>query len=436
MMVGEPMSKNIILRRDLEPLWLKAREVLLHYETAAGCISAVMEVDCTAEDFSKHPKINLFCSLCMRYQQQNSPKAHYNYPCFLLHRGAAKKACKIGGSYIYTCPVGFSFWTSPIFAGERFAGAFISSVIPSLGRQEALDRLFRICKGNVSRAEIARRIEEVPAKTESEIQALARMMRFCAEHVSVHGPEGLDVQQEKNCRCCNRETCQSKYSYVNLLDNERLLLASLRRGDKSEALMIVEKMLNKLNSANVDQFKLRAIELIVLLSRTGTGVQKEGAAEDTSRFVTRIMQSETTAEVSQNLHLVVYQMIGFIFSFKGIRHASALRKAERFIWNNYTRKISLKEVAHVAGLSAPYFSTVFKEEMGENFSHYLNRLQVEKASAMLRETECPVNRIAAACGFEDQSWFSKIFKNFTGLSPCKYREIGGVILPATGRPQE
>ena len=433
------MSKNIILRRDLEPLWLKAREVLLHYETAAGCIAAVMEADCTAEDFSKHPKAHVFCSLCMRYQQQHAPKAHRKYPCFPLHRSAAKKACKIGGSYIYTCPVGFSFWTSPIFAGERFAGAFISSVIPSLGRQEALDRLFRICKGDISRAEIARQIEEVPARTDSEILALARMMRFCAEHVSVHGPEGHETKQEKHaglCQCCNQEVCQSKHSYVNLLDNERLLLASLRRGDKADALMIVEKMLDKLNSNNVEQFKLKAIELIVLLSRTGSHAHNEKSTEDTSRFVTRIMHSETIDEVSQNLHMVVEQMTGMIFSFRGIRHASALRKAERFIWKNYTRKISLKEVANVAGLSAPYFSTVFKEEMRENFSHYLNRLRVEKASAMLRETECPINHIAAACGFEDQSWFSKIFKSFTGLSPCKYREIGGVMLPAAGKPEE
>jgi AraC-like DNA-binding protein len=40
---------------------------------------------------------------------------------------------------------------------------------------------------------------------------------------------------------------------------------------------------------------------------------------------------------------------------------------------------------------------------------------------MLAETDLTLNEIAAACGFEDQSWFSKIFKNFTGISPGKYR---------------
>ena len=87
----------------------------------------------------------------------------------------------------------------------------------------------------------------------------------------------------------------------------------------------------------------------------------------------------------------------------------------------------MKEIADVSGLSAPYFSTIFKDEMGENLSNYLNRLRIEKASAMLRETEFPINGISEACGFEDQSWFSKVFKNYTGFSPCKYREQGGTV---------
>jgi len=117
-------------------------------------------------------------------------------------------------------------------------------------------------------------------------------------------------------------------------------------------------------------------------------------------------------------------MAGKIFSFQGIRHASALRKAERYIWENYTRKISLKEIADASGLSAPYFSTVFKNEMGENLSNYLNRLRVEKALMMLGETDSPINKISADCGFEDQSWFSKVFKSYTGISPYEYRKNG------------
>jgi transcriptional regulator GlxA family with amidase domain len=62
--------------------------------------------------------------------------------------------------------------------------------------------------------------------------------------------------------------------------------------------------------------------------------------------------------------------------------------------------------------------------MGENLSNYLNRLRVEKATTLLTESNLTLNEIALACGFEDQSWFSKIFKSHTGISPGKFREQG------------
>jgi transcriptional regulator GlxA family with amidase domain len=66
--------------------------------------------------------------------------------------------------------------------------------------------------------------------------------------------------------------------------------------------------------------------------------------------------------------------------------------------------------------------------MGESLSSYLNRIRVEKASRMLTETDLSLSEIAGSCGFEDQSWFSKIFKNFIGVSPGKYRGQGGGII--------
>ncbi|MDR1899548.1 MAG: AraC family transcriptional regulator, partial [Treponema sp.] len=139
-------------------------------------------------------------------------------------------------------------------------------------------------------------------------------------------------------------------------------------------------------------------------------------------------EAQSIEELTDVLHITVERMAGQIFSFQGIRHASALRKAERYIWENYTRKISLQEIADASGLSAPYFSTIFKEEMGENLSSYLNRLRVERAGHLLLETDLSLSEIAGSCGFEDQSWFSKIFKSFTGISPGKYRVQGGGVV--------
>ncbi|MDR2101057.1 MAG: AraC family transcriptional regulator, partial [Treponema sp.] len=294
-------------------------------------------------------------------------------------------------------------------------------------------------------------LAEVPEKSREEISALALLLQICAERISDSTEdyrEVIDRITEQDSRLSTQirflkdrsseESPGSDYP----LDKERMLLAALRRGDHESGRKILNELLKIIfitNPGNFEFIRLRAIELVVLLSRaaiTPDNSEDNKLLENNNRYLRRIQECQNIEELTENLHLIIERMAGPIFSFQGIRHASALRKAERFIWDNYTRKISLQEIADASGLSAPYFSTVFKDEMGENLSSYLNRLRVEKAAAMLGETDFSLNEIAGICGFEDQSWFSKIFKSYTGLSPGKYREKGGNGANSSIREQE
>jgi len=415
---------NIIQRRDLEPLWHKAGEVTQHYEKAANCVAAVVGAGYGAVEFSKQPKAALFCLLCKKYYHSAEKLGPHKVPCSPMHCAAIGDARKLGGSHVYTCPLGFYFWTSPFFSGERYAGALTSSGAAAVDKQLIQDRLFQVCKREISHAEIAGYLDDIPERKPEEIKVFAQMLQLCAEKISYRESQWNDAADIYGGR--DYQSFQRVF-----MEQERSLIASLRRGDNDEARNTVRELLNSLNEAsngNLERLKLKAIELVVMLSRTEVNAENgDGLIEANNRYLKRIEDSGTVEEVFGAMYLILEQMAGKIFSFRGIRHASALRKAERFIWENYTRKISLKEIADVSGLSAPYFSTVFKDEMGENLSNYLNRLRIEKASAMLRETEYPINGISTACGFEDQSWFSKVFKNYTGFSPCKYREHGGTV---------
>jgi AraC-like DNA-binding protein/ligand-binding sensor protein len=411
---------NIIQRRDLDPLLVRAGEVVQHYEKAANCITAVVGPNCATVRLSEQPKAVLVCQLCKRYYHSAWKLGPHEVPCSAMHCAAVREARKLDGPHIYTCPLGFFFWTSPFFSGKRYAGALIASGAAAVDRQQLLDRIFHVCKGEISRAEIAEHLGDIPEKSHEDIKVLAQMMQLCTEKISVRESPWEDPAEYSD---------RQSYPQPNFLEQERSLIASLRRGDNNEAMNTVRDLLNSLevvSNGNFERFKLRTMELVVMLSRTGADSKNnEELIEANNRYLKRIEDSKTIEEVTGNMSLIVGQMAGKIFSFQGVRHAAALRKAERFMWENYTKKISLKEIADVSGLSAPYFSTIFKDEMGENLSNYLNRLRVEKASSMLRETEFSISGISTACGFEDQSWFSKVFKTYTGFSPCKYRENGG-----------
>jgi AraC-like DNA-binding protein/ligand-binding sensor protein len=432
----------------VDPLLFKACEVVKLYEQAADCIVSVLGPECQPVKYSTHPKSLLFCTLCKRYYK--NPERILNseeYPCADMHVNAVKESRRLGGSYIYTCAIGFIFWTSPLYSGKRFGGALMSSGILAVERQQAIENVFRVCQGEIPREEISLYLQGLPEKTYEEVKALARMMLVCAEQISVSAEDtGKTIDRAAKPARLASQLTQTKeqpsginYSISYPLDKERMLLASLRRGDKEEARKILGEVLDSLHAGNsaFEFSQHRAIELVVLLSRAAVNPENSedpNALEANDRYLKKIAESQNTEELTEILNIILDRMSGRMFSFQGIRHSSALRKAERYIWENYTRKISLREIAEASGLSAPYFSTIFKDEMGENLSNYLNRLRVEKASAMLTESELSLSEIAAACGFEDQSWFSKIFKSHTGNSPGKFRELGCTFSMSRGIP--
>ncbi|MCL2609524.1 MAG: helix-turn-helix domain-containing protein [Treponema sp.] len=426
-------TTNIIQRRDLEPLWSRAGEIAGHYENAGNCVASVIGADFTCRQVSTNPRNGVFCELCRRFHPEPLPLE--GMPCSTLHRNAVEEAIRLGGSYIYTCPLGFFFWASPFFSMERFAGAFVSSGAIAVGREEVARRVLDLCGGQLSRAEITSMLDRIPELDIADVRALAQMMMICTEYISRREAAGDD---QGRSAFAGNSGCLSQGYLPEIAEKERMVLAHLRRGDGAEAQAVVRELMERLDDlldasaeaensqARLEALKVKAMELSVTLSRSGATEEKNAAlAEANVGTLRRIGESGTREELVENLCSAVQRMAGKIFSFQGIRHASALRKAERFIWENYTRKVSLKEIADASGLSAPYFSTIFKEEMRENLSDYLNRLRVEKASTMLLETGMLVSEISTACGFEDQSWFSKIFRSRTGISPCKYRRTVG-----------
>ena len=72
--------------------------------------------------------------------------------------------------------------------------------------------------------------------------------------------------------------------------------------------------------------------------------------------------------------------------------------------------------------SKTYLSRIFKEKTGENISSYINKVRVDRARLLLADPDLSLVDVAALTGFEDQSYFTKVFKAVTGQTPKKYKE--------------
>lgn len=99
-----------------------------------------------------------------------------------------------------------------------------------------------------------------------------------------------------------------------------------------------------------------------------------------------------------------------------------VKRAISYIEENYTKDtISLNEVSDAVEVSANYFSTVFRQEMGITFTEYVTKKRMDKAKQLLRQTERPSGDIASEVGFKDPHYFSFVFKKTQGCTPREYR---------------
>ena len=87
-----------------------------------------------------------------------------------------------------------------------------------------------------------------------------------------------------------------------------------------------------------------------------------------------------------------------------------------------TENISHDVIAARYHLHPSYLSRLFKQEVGETLTEYLLRIRIEKAAALLKTGRYKVGEIAEMVGYSASSYFSIMFKKYTGFSPREYSQ--------------
>lgn len=97
--------------------------------------------------------------------------------------------------------------------------------------------------------------------------------------------------------------------------------------------------------------------------------------------------------------------------------------AIEYIAANYHKQISIDDIAHTYGLNTKYIGRLFKEQTGESFSAYLNRVRVHHAKQLLSGTRAQIIEIALECGYNNVTYFNRVFKQMQGITPSEYRQM-------------
>ena len=363
------------------------------------------------------------------------------FSCADVHLYGTYQAERFGGQYIFFCPLGLTHWASPITEGDAVRGALIGGPVLMVSPEEfIIDDVLDHGIVEATREQFTAFIHTIPVRRPEEVKALSELLFVLAGDVSA----GRDLRREQQNRLIGmqaqiaeavqsikQQTGTQPASALYPIEKERELLRLIARGDKAESQRVLNEILGYVffsTGNDFTQIKSRALELVVLLSRAAI----EGGADPAEifglnmRYLSEAGAINNAETLTGWLSTILARFTNCVFELSDVRHRDIIYKAPDYIRRNYMNRITLDDVARLVYLNSTYFSKVFREEMGCTFVVYVNRLRVEVACELLKSSAVPLTDVSSLAGFEEQSYFTRVFKKVTGMTPGQYRSTRGM----------
>ena len=105
----------------------------------------------------------------------------------------------------------------------------------------------------------------------------------------------------------------------------------------------------------------------------------------------------------------------------GIHHSKLVRQARDYILAHIGAAITTEQLAKELGMNRTYLCKLFAEETGLTIHQYVTQVKMEEAKRLMDITSKSIAEIAAYFGYSSQSYFQRVFKAYTGMTPGIYR---------------
>lgn len=354
-------------------------------------------------------------------------------PCNKAHSHACKEAAQLGDGYIFSCPANYILFAIPVFKDNHLiANVLAGPIALDYPDMDLIDEIIQ--KYDLSldyRSRLYGTYSNVPLVEPHRARYLCKLFFSLFSNLSSSYSKRQEYQFAKNAQQAEigeylqvaKNTTPMPASQYDL---EKQLIEDVINGNREHASALLNEILGRIYFAsgnNIEIIRTHCIELTALLSRAiieNGGNQKE-VCQSTDTFLHTLTNTKDLTDLSMALMEILHNFISLAFIKYKIPETPALQTALEYINDNYCTDITLQEVAAYAGLNPTYLSSLFKKEMEINFSDYITEKRITQAKFLLKNSNATIVDIAGTLGFQSQSYFSNVFKKYTGMTPKQYR---------------
>lgn len=209
----------------------------------------------------------------------------------------------------------------------------------------------------------------------------------------------------------------------NVVSDYKLLIVELDLGSKAALEHLLDGILFKLKNAPLEnvQFTLKNLYSVVELDyrKRKINVWDITGGKFNFNHLYRVKSMEAIATCLKE---------DFFALCEGLKHCkvgsehSVVGRLIQYINEHLDEDVSHNTIAAKYRIHPGYMSRLFKQEMGETLSEYLLRIRIERAAALLKEGHHKIGDIAGMVGYSASSYFSIMFKKYTGFTPREYSQ--------------
>ncbi|WP_297989369.1 response regulator [Anoxybacillus sp.] len=143
---------------------------------------------------------------------------------------------------------------------------------------------------------------------------------------------------------------------------------------------------------------------------------------DKDKLIEAVQQALAISESREKAKKIEQIIDHHIIGVQEEKLSSPVKNAIQFIHENLHKHVSLTDVAKQVYLNPSYFSALFKQETKMTFSEYVTRCRLQRAKNLLVNTNLSIAEISEMTGYQTTKYFIKIFKEFEGITPYRFRK--------------